>query len=103
MDPNVERIHETAKRWTGAITDTDIATLRELMTEDIVVIHGNGHPVQGRQAVEADLVRRLGDSNNAASLKRRSSPVSGHSTDRVCRRSSLQGQALNRNSGTREL
>jgi ketosteroid isomerase-like protein len=31
----------------------DLQTLRQLMTDDIVVVHGNGRTVRGREAVAA--------------------------------------------------
>jgi ketosteroid isomerase-like protein len=56
---DVHAIHIVAKRWAKAIAGADLQTLACLMAEDIVVVHGNGRCVSGRQAVLADLASSL--------------------------------------------
>jgi len=48
-----------ANRWTAAVEACDIELLGRLMTEDIVVIHGNGRMVCGKEAVMNDCARSL--------------------------------------------
>jgi uncharacterized protein (TIGR02246 family) len=61
MDANADRIRDTARRWVAAVAEADIATLRTLMTDDIVIIHGDGRVLEGIDAVTADLVRGVAD------------------------------------------
>ena len=77
MDPNVKLIHETALRWSTAVANADIAALGELMTDDIVVIHGNGRMLQGKEAVTADLVRGLADVRIVQSVRSEETVVTG--------------------------
>ena len=48
-----------ANRWTAAVEACDVELLGRLMTEDIVVIHGNGRMVCGKEAVMNDFARSL--------------------------------------------
>ena len=77
MDEDVKRIRETAVRWSAAVTNVDIGTLRELMTDDIVVVHGNGRLVQGKEAGAADLVRGLAGVRIVQSVKSEETIVAG--------------------------
>jgi len=45
------------QRWIEAMADGDAGRLAEFMTEDIVVVHGNGRTVSGRETVAEDLRR----------------------------------------------
>ena len=56
---DVQAIRDVALRWIEATERADFDTLRALAAEDIVVIHGNGRTLCGRDAVLADLVLSL--------------------------------------------
>jgi uncharacterized protein (TIGR02246 family) len=60
-DEEVQEIRRVAVRWTAAVEAGDIEQLGQLMTEDIVVIHGNGRLVCGKEAVMQDFARSLED------------------------------------------
>jgi ketosteroid isomerase-like protein len=60
-DEEVQEILRAAVRWTEAVETADIEQLGRLMTEDIVVIHGNGRLVCGKEAVMKDFARSLED------------------------------------------
>jgi len=60
-DDDVREIRGIADWWTAAVEAGDIAQLSRLMTDDIVVIHGNGRLVSGRTAVMEDFARSLQD------------------------------------------
>jgi uncharacterized protein (TIGR02246 family) len=56
-DAEVQAVRQVALRWTEAVATADVEALSRLLADDIVVIHGNGRTVSGREAVVADLVR----------------------------------------------
>jgi uncharacterized protein (TIGR02246 family) len=60
-DEEIQEIRRLAIRWTAAVEAADIEQLGRLMTEDIVVIHGNGRLVCGKEAVMKDFARSLED------------------------------------------
>jgi uncharacterized protein (TIGR02246 family) len=60
-DEEIQEIRRLAIRWTAALEAGDIERLGQLMTEDIVVIHGNGRLVSGKEAVMNDTARSLED------------------------------------------
>ena len=60
-DEEIQDIRSVAIRWTAAVESGDIVQLGRLMTEDIVVIHGNGRLVCGKEAVMNDFARSLQD------------------------------------------
>jgi uncharacterized protein (TIGR02246 family) len=60
-DEEIQEIRRLAIRWTAALEAGDIELLGQLMTDDIVVIHGNGRLVCGREAVMNDTARSLED------------------------------------------
>lgn len=59
MDDDVEVIRRVALRWTAAIEQGDVTTLHRLASEDIVVVHGDGRTLSGREVVIGDLARAL--------------------------------------------
>ena len=61
QDDEIQEIRRVAACWTAAVEAGDIETLGRLMTEDIVVIHGNGRMVCGRDALMNDTARSLKD------------------------------------------
>ena len=54
VEPEVNTIRQVAVRWTRAVAASDVAELGQLMADDIVVIHGNGRSIAGKEAVLAD-------------------------------------------------
>ena len=58
-DEEIQAIRRVAVRWTAAVEAGDLAQLGRLMTEDIVLIHGNGRLVRGKEAVMNDFARSL--------------------------------------------
>ena len=60
-DDETRAIRSAAARWTAAVEAADIETLGRLMTEDIVLIHGDGRMVCGREPVMNDFARSFGD------------------------------------------
>jgi len=61
QDEEIQEIRRVAARWTAAVEAGDIQALGRLMTEDIVVIHGNGRMVCGKEAMMNDVARSLKD------------------------------------------
>jgi uncharacterized protein (TIGR02246 family) len=61
VGPETEAVRKVAHLWTAAVASADINELARLMTDDIVVIHGNGRMSVGRDAVVADLSRSFQD------------------------------------------
>jgi len=61
QDEEIQAIRRAAILWTAAVEAGDIEALGRLMTEDIVVIHGNGRMVCGRDALMNDTARSLKD------------------------------------------
>jgi uncharacterized protein (TIGR02246 family) len=47
-------IRDVAHRWAAAVRERNTRELAALMTDDVVVIHGDGRVVAGREAVLAD-------------------------------------------------
>jgi uncharacterized protein (TIGR02246 family) len=56
-DEEIQEIRRVAIRWTAAVEAGDLEQLGQLMTDDIVVIHGNGRLVCGKEAVMNDFAR----------------------------------------------
>jgi uncharacterized protein (TIGR02246 family) len=62
FDPSeVSRIRHVSQRWADALAVGDLELLRQLMTEDVVVIYGNGQRLHGRDAVMAHLAQSLAE------------------------------------------
>jgi uncharacterized protein (TIGR02246 family) len=61
LDEEIQEIRRVEVRWTAAVEAGDIEALGRLMTEDIVVIHGNGRLVCGKEAMMNDTARSLKD------------------------------------------
>lgn len=59
LDPELQDIRQVATRWTAAVEAGDIEQLGQLMTDDIVVIHGNGRVLNGKKAVMEDFLHSL--------------------------------------------
>ena len=55
----VEAIRQLAQQWTQAAGASDVEKLGSLMTQDIVVVHGNGRVVAGKRAVMDDVMSSL--------------------------------------------
>ena len=56
-----EEIRRLAIRWTAAVEAGDVEGLGRMMTEDIVVIHGNGRLICGKEAVMNDFACSLSE------------------------------------------
>jgi uncharacterized protein (TIGR02246 family) len=56
-DEEIQDIQRMALRWTAAVEAADLEVLAGLMTDDIVVIHGNGRLLCGKEAVVNDCAR----------------------------------------------
>jgi len=74
---DIEAIRSVAAQWTAAVEAGDIERLGQLMTEDIVVIHGNGRMVCGREAVMSDFARSLQDYSIQQSVESEETVVAG--------------------------
>jgi uncharacterized protein (TIGR02246 family) len=59
VDEEIENIRQPATRWTAAIEAGNLEQLAQLMTDDIVVIHGNGRVVSGKKAVMDDFAQSV--------------------------------------------
>jgi ketosteroid isomerase-like protein len=53
-DVDVTEIRQMSLRWAKAVGSPNVNELGELMTEDIVVVHGDGRTISGREAVTMD-------------------------------------------------
>jgi uncharacterized protein (TIGR02246 family) len=59
LDAELQDIRQVATRWAAAVEAGDIEQLEQLMTDDIVVIHGNGRVLTGKKAVMEDFLHSL--------------------------------------------
>lgn len=50
----IEPIQKVKAAWQAAMVAADVRGLGELMTEDVVVIHGDGQATVGRAAVQSE-------------------------------------------------
>ena len=76
-DEETQDIRRVAIRWTAAVEAGDIEQLGRLMTDDIVVIHGNGRLVCGKEAVMNDFARSLQDFSVQQRLESEETIVAG--------------------------
>jgi uncharacterized protein (TIGR02246 family) len=62
IDPSeAAKIRQVSQRWTEAMGQADVEQLRQLMTDDVVVVHANGQTLVGRDAVAGHLARSFAD------------------------------------------
>jgi len=54
------RIGAVRDAWIAAVKDGDVNRLVALVTEDVVVVHGNGRCVCGKEALRAELSKDFG-------------------------------------------
>jgi uncharacterized protein (TIGR02246 family) len=73
----IEEIQCLATRWTSAVEAGDIERLGRLMTEDIIIIHGNGRMVCGRETVMKDFARSFEDYSVQQSVESEETIVAG--------------------------
>ena len=52
---DVAEIRRLSDAWTAAVANADLATLEQLLADDVVVIHGSGRQLSGKEAVLEDL------------------------------------------------
>lgn len=73
-DSDISMITALREAWLAAVKVGDAETLAGMLTDDVVVVHGDGRCVCGKEAVRADFLRRLqAICNRPASLIDRSS------------------------------
>jgi uncharacterized protein (TIGR02246 family) len=77
QDEEIQAIRRVAILWTAAVEAGDIEALGRLMTEDIVVIHGNGRMVCGRDALMKDTARSLKDFSARQTVESEETIVAG--------------------------
>ena len=82
MTPNqphqdIQDIRRIAARWTEAVGSGEIERLGNLMTDDIVVIHGDGRLVCGKKEVMSDIARSLQDLSVQQTVKSDETVVAG--------------------------
>ena len=77
FDGEVPDIRQVATRWTAAVEAGDIEQLGQLMTDDIVVIHGNGRVLTGKKAVMEDFAHSLQDFSVKQTVKPEETIVAG--------------------------
>jgi uncharacterized protein (TIGR02246 family) len=57
MDSRLLEVASVREGWLSAIRASDAARLASMVTEDVVVVHGDGRCIRGRDEVRADFVR----------------------------------------------
>ena len=76
-EDDVREIRGVADRWTAAVEAGDVERLGRLMTDDIVIIHGNGRLVRGKEAVMNDLARSFRDFSVQQTVESEETMVAG--------------------------
>lgn len=59
LNGEVARIRDLMSRWMAAVGVGDLAGLASMMTDDIVVVHGDGRVLRGKAAVIAELATAI--------------------------------------------
>ena len=57
---DIEAVRTLSARWVKAVERGDCAALAAMMTDDVVVVHGDGRQLTGREAVLDDFARAFG-------------------------------------------
>jgi ketosteroid isomerase-like protein len=89
MEDDLAAIRDLAVRWLDAVSASDVGVLSQLMTDDVVVIHGNGRVLAGREAVVADFISTFNTLRVIQILRREEMILAGGrgpSTGRECTR-----------------
>src|SRR5215470_14171722 len=55
-DPDSSKIAALRNAWFAAVKAGDAESLAQMLTDDVVVVHGNGRCVCGKEAVRADFL-----------------------------------------------
>jgi uncharacterized protein (TIGR02246 family) len=76
-DDEIRAIRRVATRWTAAIGSQEIEQLGRLMADDIVIIHGDGRIVSGKEAVMCDIAHSLQDLSVQQTVKSEETIVAG--------------------------
>ena len=76
-DEEIQEIRRVEIGWTAAVEAGDIEALGRLMTEDIIIIHGNGRMVCGRETVMKDFARSFEDYSVQQSVESEETIVAG--------------------------
>jgi uncharacterized protein (TIGR02246 family) len=53
-DSDSSKIAALREAWLAAVKASDADSLAQMLTDDVVVVHGNGRCVCGKEAVRAD-------------------------------------------------
>lgn len=77
MEDDVAAIKELADQWVEAVGASDAKALAQLMTDDIVVIHGNGRVSAGREAVVAEFIIAFSAVRMVQTIQRAETVVAG--------------------------
>jgi ketosteroid isomerase-like protein len=57
---DVVAIRHVSDKWVRAVAENDMATLGRLLSDDVVIVHGDGRQIIGREAAIKDLAESLG-------------------------------------------
>jgi uncharacterized protein (TIGR02246 family) len=76
-DQEIQDIRRVAVQWTEAVGAGETEQLGPLMTDDIIVIHGNGRLVCGKKAVMNDFALSLQDFSVQQTVKSEETIVAG--------------------------
>jgi uncharacterized protein (TIGR02246 family) len=57
ISPAISSIAAVRQAWLDAVKVADVERLAALVTDDIVVVHGNGRCVRGREELKADFFK----------------------------------------------
>jgi len=58
-DSDSSKIAALRQAWLAAVKASDAESLAQMLTDDVVVVHGNGRCVCGKEAVRADFLERF--------------------------------------------
>ena len=59
-DSDGSKIAALREAWLAAVKASDADSLAQMLTDDVVVVHGNGRCVCGKEAVKADFLEGFG-------------------------------------------
>jgi uncharacterized protein (TIGR02246 family) len=59
-DSDSSKIAALREAWLAAVKASDAGSIAEMLADDVVVVHGNGRCVCGKEAVRADFLEGFG-------------------------------------------
>jgi len=87
-------MRQVALHWTAAVASADVRALARLMTDDIVVIHGHGRTIEGREAVISDFASSFQDFRVEQKIDSEETVVAGDwAFDRATVHTSIEARA----------